>query len=57
MNKFMFQPFMQWLTERQAFSEIVSQNKATIHNKILLWTSGSWRLCSGKITKAPEKSK
>lgn len=31
--------------------------QSPIHNKILLWTSVSLRLCSGKITKAPEKCK
>lgn len=56
-NKFMFQPFMQWLTENLAFSKIVSQNKAPIHSKILLWIYISLRLCSGKIIKAPEKCK
>lgn len=48
MNKFMFQPFVQWLTESQAFSETASQNKAPIHNKIFLWTSVNWRLFSLK---------
>lgn len=57
MNKFMFQLLMQWLTENLVFSKIVSQNKAPIHNKILLWTYVSLRLCSGKIIKAPEKCK
>lgn len=38
MNKFLFQPFMQWLADNLAFSKIVSQNKAPIDNKILLWT-------------------
>lgn len=57
MNKFMFRLFMQWLTDNLAFSKIVSQNKAPIHKKILLWTYVSLRLCSAKIIKAPEKCK
>lgn len=49
MNKFLFQTFMQWLADNLPFSKIVSQNKAPIHNKILLWTYVILRICSEKL--------
>lgn len=54
MNKFVFQPFMQQQTKRQGFSEILSQNKAPIHNKILLWTP-VWDYVLQKLQKLLKK--